>query len=906
MAINLKEIFEGDSDFIKVEKINYNFDQILSNGGGPIGPQGTTGIPGLTGSPGNQGNQGPQGFQGAPGQDGQSTDAWDRDETYLNIPAGPTEYFILRPFSKVDDVIGSPTYGEETTTRVILGDDKVNQANDPTNDIPQYDPQALLSLVRKTPATTFDAEKQLEFLNIDSGSLKSQYKIYSEYDSITTTSTLKLDTINANTTKVWFDGADEFRITGDDVIISSNTNDVRINGNDNVIVNSNNESQFNGSVASILYSPNLAYVWSDALVQIGKQKQTLVDTNTANLKLLADTILVGNTSGNSTKSTYSLRAKSVLETVDNNSEEIIGGNKIIGSTNLQLTQSLDATIQSVNNTVSASNNNLITSDVLNKIYTTSGENIVETFNGTNILKNGIIDNFKTENGLNTSDETIFFSDTDGVHTSPSVGYYISTNNTTTGDGVRWKEGGAQSGTPGVGSGAWAAPNNGSAPEFRTQSDYYWTAGTGNSGSQTLANRTTTGYGGLTNSPSGGQLSALPLGTASTPRNRYDYVKVGNLINCWGLFSSRTTTAWDTLDIDGSLVGAHLCIDLGGAEVFPYVNDMSQIPARVEVNISTQFSNNLNLAEASNPAGETGTSWGFFGLIYPGDNVIYLYKNIIRAAGGEPLWTMPLTPKDIQVDSGNANTTQNFAISWSFSMPTGWNSYNQITTSSGQSQYKSGEGGNVADGGDLLPEDDTGVKDGTNLGDKSSISIVSTFTGPGIGGATAPNRDTDVTYTADENTTGVTYQWAVSGGWTIVSGQGTKNLVVNFDNAMELSGSIQLTTTLGDVTSTTTETISPVTNTTSSTVTLNPSSGIKPSNGSGFFTVDVSVNGASGWSATPSNGLITVTPDTGTTISSPTTQVTINAGGTGTVTFDATSGGGSATFNITEDVFDGKA
>jgi hypothetical protein len=39
MAINLKEIFEGDSDFIKTEKINYNFDQILANGGGPAGPE---------------------------------------------------------------------------------------------------------------------------------------------------------------------------------------------------------------------------------------------------------------------------------------------------------------------------------------------------------------------------------------------------------------------------------------------------------------------------------------------------------------------------------------------------------------------------------------------------------------------------------------------------------------------------------------------------------------------------------------------------------------------------------------------------------------------------------------------------------------------------------------------------
>ena len=44
MAINIQEILHpSDSDVIKFEKINYNFDQIVANGGGPTGPKGPAG-----------------------------------------------------------------------------------------------------------------------------------------------------------------------------------------------------------------------------------------------------------------------------------------------------------------------------------------------------------------------------------------------------------------------------------------------------------------------------------------------------------------------------------------------------------------------------------------------------------------------------------------------------------------------------------------------------------------------------------------------------------------------------------------------------------------------------------------------------------------------------------------------
>lgn len=70
MIINLKQVNLADSDNIKLDKINYNFDQLVANGGGPQGPTGSkgdTGAQGVTGARGFQGFQGIQGEKGLPG-----------------------------------------------------------------------------------------------------------------------------------------------------------------------------------------------------------------------------------------------------------------------------------------------------------------------------------------------------------------------------------------------------------------------------------------------------------------------------------------------------------------------------------------------------------------------------------------------------------------------------------------------------------------------------------------------------------------------------------------------------------------------------------------------------------------------------------------------------------------------
>jgi len=62
--INILNILQGDNQSTIVDKINYNFDQILSSGGGPQGQQG---LIGPTGPIGPQGVQGVQGVQGPSG-----------------------------------------------------------------------------------------------------------------------------------------------------------------------------------------------------------------------------------------------------------------------------------------------------------------------------------------------------------------------------------------------------------------------------------------------------------------------------------------------------------------------------------------------------------------------------------------------------------------------------------------------------------------------------------------------------------------------------------------------------------------------------------------------------------------------------------------------------------------------
>ena len=86
--LDIKEIFKSDLDpnltiwwsNAKVDKLNYNFNQLVL--GGPQGPQGQTGNSGAYGARGDQGFQGPVGYDGPQGHQGpEAISAWTRRST---------------------------------------------------------------------------------------------------------------------------------------------------------------------------------------------------------------------------------------------------------------------------------------------------------------------------------------------------------------------------------------------------------------------------------------------------------------------------------------------------------------------------------------------------------------------------------------------------------------------------------------------------------------------------------------------------------------------------------------------------------------------------------------------------------------------------------------------------------
>ena len=57
MALTIKELLAADTISQAADKINFNFDQLLLNGGGPAGPIGPIGPPGPVGGRGIRGSQ---------------------------------------------------------------------------------------------------------------------------------------------------------------------------------------------------------------------------------------------------------------------------------------------------------------------------------------------------------------------------------------------------------------------------------------------------------------------------------------------------------------------------------------------------------------------------------------------------------------------------------------------------------------------------------------------------------------------------------------------------------------------------------------------------------------------------------------------------------------------------------
>jgi len=118
IPINLKQILQSDTQQEKLDKVNYNFDQLVANGGGPMGATGSigeTGYQGATGDDGPQGIDGPQGPQGP--ADASNNSKWKDGAVWSN---GALNIKTITPIHELDDD-NSATQSNFPPTGVLLG-----------------------------------------------------------------------------------------------------------------------------------------------------------------------------------------------------------------------------------------------------------------------------------------------------------------------------------------------------------------------------------------------------------------------------------------------------------------------------------------------------------------------------------------------------------------------------------------------------------------------------------------------------------------------------------------------------------------------------------------------------------------------------------------------------------------
>jgi hypothetical protein len=137
MSIIIKELFESDLDQYssvwwsskKIEKLNFNFDQIALSGGGPAGPSGFPGDQGPDGNKGPIGIQGAIGFQGpigVQGADGVNTWLINSDISLNHITLKPNQFGKFKP-TTINIGIKENTTGNASYNSIIS--DRVKRLN---------------------------------------------------------------------------------------------------------------------------------------------------------------------------------------------------------------------------------------------------------------------------------------------------------------------------------------------------------------------------------------------------------------------------------------------------------------------------------------------------------------------------------------------------------------------------------------------------------------------------------------------------------------------------------------------------------------------------------------------------------------------------------------------------------
>lgn len=622
MPINIREIlYPGDSDQIKWDKINYNFDQIVTNGG-KTGPSGTKGDVGPTGITGNTGDKGEKGEQGLKGEVGNSNNFWDQ------LQHGNTDTFVVKP---IDGSTGKETavfIGDTSYESGLNGGDLSQSAQLVVKNSPGFSYAQAFLPADDSAATPGAGEDALTI----SGNYSSDW-----------------DSSSGMPGTVW-------NITP--VFSPSNVNR-RLNISADMLDLNANLLEITGGISGIKIN----------------------STSPAGLEITADTDITGDTN---IDGTFDVTGDTTLQTliVQGNDSSFTGTGSILlpkgttanrpstpnpgmirFNTQTQKFEGYGSTGSWLDfNRLSNANKNTyvaVETDadypfaLANQVRFIAGGDVIANMNNTGFY---IDKDVYINNASSGSNDIYFYGPTSGI-VYPAGGL---------------KPGGAFP----IGTSSYSSPSAGSSEDLRRLSDYFYqesyfpeaTNTSFHAGYFVIGHLTSTTPTWFDPAP-----TSTPVFTIDTSNTKVTWTKIGNQVFVNGHYAIEFTNSWTTEN-------GRLVLGLGepaGTTLlksqFPFVNDSESI---IYVDI--------NFGNASYSTTGTGSAVQYlsnaYGRIEPGKNYIEIWSDTESpVTGATQHWMEGIKPSRI----GPTQTGTNSVISFSFNMPVSKNlGKNTYATSTG--------------------------------------------------------------------------------------------------------------------------------------------------------------------------------------------------------------------------------
>ena len=651
MAINIKELFDADAENIKVDKINYNFDQVLANGGGATGLKGNPGIVGPVGQKGTGGDKGSKGEVGPKGDAGASSSLWDSDVIGIN----GYDVRILRPYDVDPEPNTDPNnIPEGRRSRLILGQNTYADPLEPNT--LTGTPNGLLNLINP-PVINNDVTAQIIFANNESGNPK-EFKMATSYTS-------------GNNNGTTFTLSALAAALGEKTnLLISIPNDIKLQSN---------YIELDGDNSKIKNSNNL-------IIDSGAQTEVL--TETFNLQA-SDSVTLSAASDLTLNSSdrIDITATSVLESSANNTTQysLLNSSQQGGEHLIVAEEHLLIRIAGTNSN-NTHNKLHIESDL-----TTSGNNVL--FQG--IAINGDINSLNQEGKVANS-------------SAFDTGYGIRFK-----DGLDVDESIISNGQ--AATRLYTEKSQSTNLQEKTLSDYYSDFALEDALRLNISNPTSVPAINANPQYTTGMESFYKLRSASGSSNGFEMEKttvskIGSTVFVNTSLKIRTHPIWATYGLSGNLAKNQMCFRFNPLK-FPYRNDGGSV-VTFPINIGTQFNMQFGTVSSSGERTQGGYSYDYFngrdiengylpatigsynifGRIYNNSNVVYLFKTVKRDFAGETAaFQVPLVPADFvrQWDATNSpGPSQSISMEFSFNMLSKFNSYTSISSSSNRNQINS--------------------------------------------------------------------------------------------------------------------------------------------------------------------------------------------------------------------------